>query len=219
MIFGVPLGRRTIRQEDEALKKKGIKMILCCSLLAAFFLTGCGKEKETDLTESLSVEENVKGEKEQKKEQNKEQNKEEGDFAPDFSVELNDGSIYTLSDSRGRVVLINIWATWCGPCCREMPAFQRLYEEFGDELQIVAVNYAESKKSVDQFVENEGYTFPFAYDEDAVVSALYPSDGIPYTVIIDTKGKVYQTFLGAGSADEQYQVYKKAIEEALSEAE
>lgn len=137
--------------------------------------------------------------------------------APDFTVELNDGSEYTLSSSKGKVVLINIWATWCRPCCAEMPAFQQLYDEYGEELQIVAVNYGESKEDVDKFVQKEGYTFPFAYDEEASVATLYPSQGIPYTVIIDKEGNVFKTFLGASSAEEQYGFYKAAIEEAMSE--
>ena len=96
-----------------------------------------------------------------------------------------------------------------------MPAFQRLYEEYGDKLQIVAVNYAEKKKAVDQFIADNGYTFPFAYDEYAKIMELYPSDGIPYTILIDKEGKVYRTFLGARSAEEQYEVYHSAIEEVM----
>lgn len=139
--------------------------------------------------------------------------------APDFTVELNDGSQFTLSAAKGKVVLINIWATWCGPCCAEMPAFQRLYEEYGDQLQIVAVNYAEKKSNVDQFIADNGYTFPFAYDEEAGVMELYPSEGIPYTILIDQEGRVFKTFLGARSAEEQYEVYRSAVEEVLNEEE
>lgn len=138
-----------------------------------------------------------------------------GQVAPQFSVTLNDGSSYKLSDSQGKVTLINIWATWCGPCCAEMPDFQRLYEEFGDDLQIVAVNYGESKQEVDDFVSRSGYTFPFAYDEDLVVSKLYPSIGIPYTVIIDKDGNVLNTYTGIQSEDGQYELYKAVIEEAV----
>lgn len=137
--------------------------------------------------------------------------------APDFTVRLTDGSTFTLSEARGKAVILNIWATWCGPCCRELPAFQELYDEFGGSLQVLAVNYAESEKTVRDFIEENGYTFPFALDEYASVSALYPSDGIPFTVIIDPDGNISQTFTGARSAEEQYVLYKAAVEEVLNE--
>lgn len=140
-----------------------------------------------------------------------------GNAAPDFTAEMTDGSKITLSALKGKAVILNIWATWCGPCCEELPAFQKLYEEYGDKLQVIAVNYAESKKDVDSFVTEKGYTFPFAYDEKAQICGLYPSDGIPYTVVIDKKGNVRKTFMGAASAEKQYEIYKTAIDEVLNE--
>ena len=137
--------------------------------------------------------------------------------APDFTAKLNDGSSFTLSEAKGKVVLINFWATWCGPCCGEMPAFERLHEDYAEDLLVIAVNYAEPEDTVNKFVEENGYTFPFAYDTEGKISALYPSNGIPYTIVIDKNGNVSSTFLGAKSADEQYEIYKAAIEEAINE--
>lgn len=162
-------------------------------------LTGCFKTERIDSSDTATAE--------------------IGAAAPDFTIEMNDGSSFTLSEAVGKVVLVNLWATWCGPCCEELPAFQRLHDEYGDDLQIVAVNYAESKETVDQFVKENGYTFPFAYDTEGMVAELYPSNGIPYTIIIDGNGNISQTFLGARSADEQYEIYKTAIEEALNVCE
>lgn len=140
-----------------------------------------------------------------------------GDTAPDFSAEYADEGTFTLSEAKGKVVIINFWATWCGPCCNELPAFQKLNDEYGDKLQIVAVDYGESKKEVNDFIKENGYTFPFALDKDGSVSALYPSDGIPYTVIIDKEGIIRQTFTGARSAEEQYELYKNVVEEIIDE--
>lgn len=141
-----------------------------------------------------------------------------GDEAPDFEAELAGGGTFKLSDADGKVVLLNFWATWCGPCCEEMPAFERLYKEYdADEVQILAVNVAEPKSDLDRFIEDNGYTFPIAYDEEGIITAdLYPTEGIPYTVVIGKDGTITETFVGASSADAQYKIYKKAIDEALA---
>lgn len=141
----------------------------------------------------------------------------EESVAPDFTAKMTDGSTFVLSEAKGSVIILNFWATWCGPCCEELPAFQKLYEQYGDKIKVVAVDYAEPEKVVNEFLSKNGYTFPVAYDENAEISALYPSDGIPYTLIIDEEGIIKNTFLGATSADAQYDLYRAAIEEALND--
>ena len=136
----------------------------------------------------------------------------EGDVAPDFTVKLVDGSKFTLSDHDDEVVLINFWASWCGPCVGEMPAFERLNED-GNAF-ILGVNCAESKSVVNQFVKENGYTYPIAYDEDYTVGYYYPSDGIPYTVVVD-HGIIHEIFVGAYDADYMYKEYSSSISECL----
>ncbi|MBQ4231805.1 MAG: TlpA family protein disulfide reductase [Lachnospiraceae bacterium] len=138
-----------------------------------------------------------------------------GDEAPDFSVELAGGGNFKLSENKGKVVLINIWATWCGPCVGEMPAFEKLNSEYGDEVSIVCVNSMEDKGSVDSFIKENGYTFPIAYDEQGIMNNLYPTEGIPYTVIVGKDGKIAKIEVGANDADSQYKLYKSAIDKAL----
>ncbi len=138
-----------------------------------------------------------------------------GDVAPDFSVELSGGGSFKLSENKGKVVLINIWATWCGPCVGEMPAFEKLNSEYGDELAIVCVNSMEDKGTVDSFIKENGYTFPIAYDEQGIMNNLYPTEGIPYTVIVGKDGKIAKIEVGANDADSQYKLYKSAIDKAL----
>ncbi|MBR5421387.1 MAG: TlpA family protein disulfide reductase [Lachnospiraceae bacterium] len=134
----------------------------------------------------------------------------EGDVAPDFTVELISGEMLTLSDYDDRVVLLNFWATWCPPCVGEMPALQKLYEEMGDEVLILGVDCAESRRDVTDFVNENGYTYPIALDEDYTVGYYYPSDGIPYTLIID-HGVIADIFVGANGADAMYREYSNAI--------
>jgi len=141
----------------------------------------------------------------------------EGDLAPDFTAQLADGSSFSLSEQKGKVVLLNFWATWCGPCVEEMPAFEKLYGEYGDKVSVLAVNCMEDKETVKQFISDNSYTFPIAYDVEGDVVMRYPSDGIPYTLVIDGEGVIQNIYVGAAGADAQYQEYKSAIEAVLGQ--
>ena len=88
---------------------------------------------------------------------------------------------------------------------------------YGDEVVILAVNCMEDENTVNQFIKYNGYTFPIAYDVNGAISDLYPTDGIPYTLVIGTDGTVLRTFIGADSADVQYREYKSAIDAALQQ--
>lgn len=141
----------------------------------------------------------------------------EGSDAPDFTTELCGGGTFTMSEQEGKVVLLNFWATWCSPCVGEMPAFQKLYEEYGDKVEIIAVNTAEDKETVDSFAEDSGYTFPIGYDESGEISLKYPNDGIPYTLVIGKDGKVSDIFMGADGSDQQYKKYRSALKKAYEQ--
>lgn len=138
----------------------------------------------------------------------------EGDVAPDFTADLVDGSTFRLSDHDDGVVLLNFFATWCGPCMGEMPAFEMLQADGYENLSILCVDCMEDAGTVDQFVRETGYTFPIAYDERAVIEDYYPTDGIPYTLVID-HGVIRNIYIGAYSADVQYQEYKSAIDACM----
>ena len=134
----------------------------------------------------------------------------EGVAAPDFTGELMDGTSITLSELQGKPVIINFWATWCGPCVKEMPAFERLKDDFGDKIGIIAVNCGDDAETVKDFVEENGYTFPVVLDEEYSISMLYPTNSIPYTVVLDAEGKVTHISTGALDADTMYERYKEA---------
>ena len=142
-----------------------------------------------------------------------------GDSAMDFSAQTNAGDTFTLSEQAGNVVLINFWATWCGPCVEEMPALQDLYEEYGDSdnVKIILINSGESSQTVHRFLSQNGYTMPCIYDTDNTVNDQYGIMGIPYTVIFNKDGTVAETYEGSYGCEKQYELYKEAIEEALSE--
>ena len=138
-----------------------------------------------------------------------------GDDYRDFTAILTDGSRFTLSDHAGSVILINFWATWCGPCVRGMPAFPMLIEKYGEDLTLLAVNAGELEESVQRFLEKNGYEFPVALDTEGEICNLYPSDGIPYTVLIGKDGTIASIHLGADTADAMYAVYCEEIDGLL----
>ena len=133
-----------------------------------------------------------------------------GDEAPDFTATLRDGSTFTLSDHKEEVVLINFWATWCPPCVAELPDFEKLVGDNIDNFTLIAVNCMEDEKTVDDFIEKNGYTFNVAYDPEDMIGMKYPTDGIPYTVIVKN-GIIKKIYLGRN----KYDTFKKVIEENL----
>lgn len=142
-----------------------------------------------------------------------------GDRAPWIQVKLLDDTDYDTAYLQGKVILLNFWATWCGPCVREMPAFENLYADYGDDSDVVilAVDCDEDADTVKAFVAENGYTFHIAYDPVGIVSWQYPTDGIPYTVIVGKDGYIKNIHLGARDAETQYKTYKADIEAALAE--
>ena len=96
------------------------------------------------------------------------QNKESQSKAPDFTVINNNGDEVKLSDYIGKLVVVNFWATWCGPCASELPAFDNAYEKYKDEVEFLMVNltdgYSETVDKVKKYVKDNGYTFPVYYD-------------------------------------------------------
>lgn len=140
----------------------------------------------------------------------------EGDVAPDFTADLVDGSTFRLSEHDDEVVLLNFFATWCGPCMGEMPAFEMLKADGYDDLAILCVDCMEDARTVDQFVQESGYTFPIAYDEYGTIENYYPTDGIPFTLVID-HGVIRKIYIGAYGAEEQYQEYKSAIDACMQD--
>ncbi len=115
----------------------------------------------------------------------------EGAPAPDFALQTLDGRTYRLSELRGRAVLINFWATWCGPCRTEMPAIEEVYRRYGDgRLVVLAVNVEEDADRVAPFVQRLGLSFPILLDRDGTVSRRYRITGLPTTYLIRPDGAV-----------------------------
>jgi peroxiredoxin len=127
-----------------------------------------------------------------------------GKTAPDFTLPDLNGETVHLNDFRGKPVLLNIFATWCGPCVDEMPLIQQVYETRApDGLVVLVMNTGESADEVRQFMQENGYTFPVVLDGDQSVTQKYSVRGIPTTFFIDSDGVIVETRVGAFADIEQ----------------
>ncbi len=117
--------------------------------------------------------------------------------APDFTLTDITGNDVTLSQLKGQVVLINFWATWCGPCRVEMPAIQRRYEAFKDQgFTVLAVNFDEPLTDVSAFAQSLNLSFPVLLDPGGVVNDLYHMRGYPSSFVVDRSGVIQQLHIG-----------------------
>ena len=125
--------------------------------------------------------------------------------APDFTVYDLEGNAHKLSDFRGKPVLLNFWASWCGPCQMEMPDFQKFYESHGDKVNFVIVNLTdgqqETVETASAFIEEKGYTFPVYYDTDIDAAMKYGVSAVPVSYFIDAEGNFIAWAQGALTAD------------------
>ena len=138
-----------------------------------------------------------------------------GDTAPDFTVEMVDGSSVTLGDLKGKVVLLNFWATWCPPCRQELTRVQTdIIDRFaGKEFVFLPVSRGEKREAVEAFREKTGYAFPMGLDPARTVYDRYASNYIPRNFVIDRKGKVVLATVGYD--EHEFEELIRTIEKTL----
>lgn len=130
-----------------------------------------------------------------------------GAVAPDFTAVTLEGEPVSLSDYEGRVVMVNIWATWCAPCREEMPSMQRMYEELADtDFEILAVSVdsrigeinltGQPGGNLGAFAAEMGLTFPILHDPDAEIQRVYQTTGVPETFLVGRDGVIYKKVAG-----------------------
>lgn len=136
--------------------------------------------------------------------------------APDFTLRTMDGKNLRLQEQRGRVVLVNFWATWCGPCRQEMPLLNQLYQKYqGSGFTLLGVNVDDDSRNAVNVANKLGVSFPVLLDSEKKVSKLYDLNSMPSTLLIDRDGKVRYVHRGYQAGYEA--LYEKQIRELLKE--
>ena len=179
------------------MKNTGLALLL----IAASMLTGCAGEAEVEPTPAETVLVAV------------------GDAAPGFELVTIDGEIFSLEENRGKVVLINFFATWCPPCREELPYLEKdIWRHFDrDKLAVVVIGREENDQIIRPFVEKHGYTVPFAGDPEMVAYSQYATRFIPRNFVIGPDGTVlYQS---QGYEPHEFEEMVKLIEEAVAAIE
>lgn len=134
--------------------------------------------------------------------------------AKDFTLKSNKGNNVRLSDLRGQVVMLNFWASWCGPCRQEMPLLDKMYQRYGSAgFTLLGVNVEEDPTEANLLLKKDPVTFPILYDTSSKVSKQYKVSAMPSTVLIDCDGNMSYLHSGYKPGDEKE--YMKRIKGLL----
>lgn len=201
-------------------KKKAVLMLVLLAVLlggSGILYTKLGEtvkpdqiEMQTELNTKQETEQKTDQETEQKMEQDTEQKSEQDTEqqvmkAPDFTVYDIDGKEVHLSDYIGKPVVLNFWASWCGPCKMEIPDFEEAYKKQGDTVQFLLVNMTDgARETIDtasEYIESQGYTLPVCYDTQSDAAQTYGVSSIPVTYFIDAQGGAIAQAVGAIDGD------------------
>ena len=138
----------------------------------------------------------------------------EGNRAPDFAIESLDDRQISLADLRGQVVLLNFWGTWCGPCRREMPEFQKAYEEWQPRgFEIVAIAYNDTEQAMAEFRDEFGLSFPLALDDSGEINDAYGIQTRPSSYLLDKDGVILARHFGIMTESQLAELLMNALSE------
>ncbi len=195
--------------------KKILTLSFAFLILISFVFTSCAKNEEKEFAkaaEQLKKYQMVeKKESEPTTQEVKTEAKKEGPMALDFTLQMTDGTEFTLLQNLDKPILVNYWATWCPPCVREFPDLEEMYKNYKDRMHFVAINSAETKDVIETFMTKNKFTIPIAMDSDNAVGMMYGIASIPTTFIVDTEGRIVFAQLGMMTKKQM----QNAIEAAL----
>lgn len=119
-----------------------------------------------------------------------------GQATPDFTLADGNGRTWKLSDARGKVVIVNFWASWCEPCRAEMPSLQQMADFYGNDVLVLAVNFKERDAKVAQFAQAAGLSLPMPLDRDGAVAGRFGVKVFPSTIVVGKDGKARLRLVG-----------------------
>lgn len=201
--------------------------LLLLGLLSVALITGCGNKENAEIDKDKTIDEGKNIEKTVEIGENNEGETGEdeevkegifvGDKAYDFTLLDREGNEISLSSLKGKVVFLNFWASWCGPCKAEKPHMQKVHEEYKDEeVVILAVNVTAVERNgiedVNTYLDKNKFTFPVLYDQDGSVATQYRVRAFPTTYILNKEGIIVQRIEGALS-DERMKAQIEAAKE------
>jgi len=135
--------------------------------------------------------------------------------APDFTFLNTDGEEVRLADLTGKPIIINFWATWCPPCCGELPHFEKACVQYGEKIQFLMMNVTDGTRdtvtSATKFCQENGYTFPLYFDTRGEGARAYSLMSIPLTVMISADGQILYQHIGAITEEELFSILEKYI--------
>lgn len=134
-----------------------------------------------------------------------------GKSAPNFQLETPEGELVELAKFKGKVVILDFFATWCGPCRAEVKHLKEIYNEFKDLIVIISIDIREDPRKVSSFIESQGIKWIVVIDKDGRIASKYKVTAIPTIVIIDKNGKISLIRVGLMSAEQLREAIKKAL--------
>jgi len=138
--------------------------------------------------------------------------------AAPFTVQTLEGSTWKLADQRGKVVVLNFWASWCIPCRAEMPAFERVWQRYRDrDVAFLGLSVTDTPSAARDFVSETGVTYPTALDEGEAIALSFRVTGLPTTLLIDRGGIVRHRWLGALDENRLVALIEDTLNEPASE--